>query len=73
MSKPKILFIGTSFFNIENKIIKSFENNGYEVDYYNDRPSNASIIKGLIKVNKKISRPINDMYFQKILKETKKN
>lgn len=73
LSKPKILFIGTSFFNIENKIIKSFENNGYEVDYYNDRPSNASIIKGLIKVNKKISRPINDMYFQKILKETKKN
>lgn len=70
MNKPKILFIGTSFFNIEKYIIKSFEKNGFNVDYYNDRPSESSLVKGIIKLNTGLFKPFSNLYFSKILKKT---
>lgn len=70
MEKNRILFIGTNFFNIEAHIKKEFEKNGYVVDYFNDRPSDSSFVKGLIKLNKSLMKPLNKKYLDKIIQST---
>lgn len=70
-NKKKILFIGTSFFNIEKHIINTFKELEYDVDYYDDRPSRSALLKGLIKVKPSIVEPLKQKYFEKIISETK--
>lgn len=67
----RILFIGAPFFGYYKKIINEFINIGYTVDYYNDRPSDASIVKGIIKLKKSILAKNIEKYFDKIIDETK--
>mgnify|MGYP001012672482 CR=1 FL=1 len=69
--KKKILYIGTPIFNYHKKIILELESQGYSVDYYNDRPSDSSFIKGMIKVRESWMRVVIQRYFNKILTETK--
>jgi hypothetical protein len=70
MSKKKVLYIGTPIFNYHKKIISEFELQGYSVDYYNDRPSESSVIKGIIKIKKVLMKYIIKKYFDKIMSET---
>lgn len=70
-SKKRILYIGTPIFGYYKHILKELEELGYSVDFYNDRPSENSFIKGLIKVKKNMIEPLIDKYFNKILDETK--
>lgn len=71
MENKRVLYIGTPFFGYYKHIIKEFENQGYSVDYYNDRPSENAFIKGLIKIKKSLVNNIINEYFKKILSETK--
>lgn len=71
MSRNRVLYIGTPFFNYYKSIILEFEKQGYMVDYYNDRPSENSLVKGLIKVKKNLVNNIIQRYFEKIISETK--
>lgn len=71
MSRNRVLYIGTPFFNYYKSIILEFEKQGYMVDYYNDRPSENSLVKGLIKVKKNLVNNIIQRYFDKIMSETK--
>ena len=73
LKNKKILFVSVSFFNYEKAIVSKLEELGAIVDFYDDRPSNSLINKGIVRLNKKlISSKINH-YYKKILKEMKKN
>lgn len=71
MERKKVLYIGTPIFNYHKKIISEFEAHGYWVDYYNDRPSESSFVKGMIKVQKSLMNSLINKYFDKIMSETK--
>jgi len=49
----KILFLSVSFFNYEKAIAKRLSELGAEVDFYDERPSNSNISKGIIRLNKR--------------------
>ncbi|MGH4118097.1 hypothetical protein [Clostridium sp.] len=72
MSNKKALYIGTPIFNYHKKIISEFEEQGYSVDYYNDRPSESSFVKGIIKIRRSSMDYLVKRYFEKILSETKR-
>lgn len=67
----RVLFIGTTFYTYHTMIIKEFEAQGFVVDYYSDRPSERSLTKGLIKINKKLVKKQTAAYFDGIINETK--
>lgn len=71
MNNKKVLYIGTPIFNYHKKIILEFEKQGYLVDYYNDRPSESSFVKGIIKIRENLMNSIINRYFYKIMSETK--
>ncbi|SHH46975.1 hypothetical protein [Clostridium grantii] len=71
MSEKKVLYIGTPIFNYHKKIILEFEEQGYSVDFYNDRPSESSFVKGMIKIRKSFMNSLIQKYFDKIMIETK--
>jgi hypothetical protein len=71
MNNKKVLYIGTPIFNYHKKIVSEFEEQGYSVDYYNDRPSESSFVKGIIKIRKSLMRSLIQRYFDKIMSETK--
>lgn len=73
METKRVLYIGTPFFGYYRHIIKEFENQGYQVDYYNDRPSESPFIKGLIKIKRNLANKLVEDYFEKILCKTKEN
>lgn len=54
-------------------IIKELEAQGFIVDYYPDRPSERSLTKGLIKINKNLVKKQTAAYFDQIINETKGN
>jgi hypothetical protein len=68
--KKRVLYIGTPIFNYHKQIISEFEAQGYEVDYYNDRPSENSIVKGIIKVKRNLVSSLVKKYINQIIKET---
>lgn len=71
MREKKVLYIGTPIFNYHKKIITEFEEQGYVVDYYDDRPSESSFVRGTIKIKKSLISSIIRRYFNKIIFETK--
>ncbi|WLC80090.1 hypothetical protein [Clostridium estertheticum] len=71
MNNKKVLYIGTPIFNYHEKIVSEFEKQGYFVDYYNDRPSESSFVKGIIKIKKSLMSSLIQRYFDKIMSETK--
>lgn len=73
MSKKRILYIGTPIFNYHEKIIAEFEAQGYSVDFFNDRPSENSFVKGIIKIRKNLMNSLIQNYFNKILEKIKDN
>ena len=70
MINKRILFICSPFFGYYKHIMTEFEHLGYEVDYYNDRPTENAIVKGLIKIKKNLVNKLIKRYFKKILDET---
>ena len=65
--KQNILLIMPNFFDYPQIISKELEGMGYEVDYFDDRPSTSGIVKAIIRVNRNmISRYIKN-YFDKIM------
>lgn len=73
MSQKRVLFIGPKFFGYQDAIKLELECLGYIVDWYDERPASAPLIKALIRFWPKLVAPISDAYFDKILAQTKKN
>jgi len=69
--RKRVLFIGTVFYTYHLMIIKELKAQGFVVDYYPDRPSEKSLAKGLIKINKNFVKKLTAAYFDNVINETK--
>ena len=67
MKNKKILFFAPSFFGYEIEIKKTLEKMGAIVDFYDERPSNNSLCKILIRLNPKLLEKMTYKYYQKII------
>ena len=71
MQNKRVLYIGTPIFNYHQRIIAEFEEQGFLVDFYNDRPSESSWIKGILKIKPSMMSSLIQKYFDKIMAETR--
>lgn len=69
----KVLLIMPNFFDYPSIIIKELNNLGYEVDYFDDRPSTNGTIKAVIRIKKELINQYIQSYFNKIMKIIGKN
>lgn len=67
LKNKRILFISPEFFNYEKHITLELVSKGAMVDFYNERPSNSILTKGLIRVNKNLIKKKIDAYYHEIL------
>ncbi len=67
----RILFLTACFFGYEKAIISRLQELGASVDFYDERPSNSILGKGLIRVYPKLIQNRIHSYYQKILDETR--
>lgn len=73
LDNKKILFFSVQTFNIEREIIKKLVDCGAQVNYYDERPSNNSFVKGIIRLKRSVYQHRIDTYYKKILSETNKD
>ena len=67
----KILFISPKYFGYETEIKKKLEEFGAIVDYYDERPSNSSIIKASIRINRRLISKIINNYYNGIIEKNR--
>ena len=65
----KILFISAHFFGYEKAITERLKSRGAEVDFYNERPSDSLLSKGIIRVKSNWYQKKINRYYRKILLE----
>ena len=65
----KMLLIMPDFFDYPQIISEELENMGYEVDVFNDRPSNNAIVKAILRINKDLITFYVKKYFDEIMKK----
>lgn len=63
----KLLLIMPQFFNYPQIIISELNNMGYEVDFFDDRPSTNVWIKAAIRINKNVIQIYIKRYFTRIM------
>lgn len=68
----KVLLISPNFFEYHNDLIEEMVNQGFQVRWFDDRPSNNFFDKVFIRVNKKILQKKIEMYFNTILDDCSK-
>ena len=69
MSNIKLLLIMPKFFDYPEVISDELMSMGYEVDYFDDRPSTKGIIKAVIRVNKNLINGYIRKYFNTIINQ----
>jgi len=65
----KILYLCPNFFGYEKAIQKRLEKLGGTVDFFNERPSDSVLSKGIIRVKSSLYQKKIDQYYRKILNE----
>lgn len=63
----KLLLIMPRFFSYPEMISNELEKIGYEVDFFDDRPSTNAWIKALLRINKKLVNKMIHDYFENIM------
>lgn len=63
----RILFFAPNSFGYEYEIKKELERQGAVVEFYDERPSNTSFVKALIRLNKKRIRFYTNRYFNAVI------
>lgn len=63
----RLLLIMPRFFDYPEIIVDELKNMGYEVDFFDDRPSTNAWIKAVIRVNKNFIHYYIQQYFEKIM------
>lgn len=69
LSGKKVLFFAPRSFGYEYEIKNELERHGAIVTLHDERPSNATFVKTIIRLNKKLVRFYTDNYFDLILKK----
>jgi hypothetical protein len=72
LANKKILFLSVQTFNLEVEIKNKLEELGAEVSYYDERPANNNLIKGIIRLKRSLVQKRIDMYYKTILIDTAK-
>lgn len=66
----RVLFISTDFNGYYREIISEFQKIGYDVDWYDDRPSNTLISKAIIRLNRNLLKRKIKKYSKKIIQKS---
>lgn len=69
--QKKLLLIMPRFFNYPNLISEELNNMGYQVDFFDDRPSTNAFIKAAIRINKNLIYTYIKKYFDEIMTKIK--
>jgi len=69
IKKKKILFISINTFNYEVEITNKLTELGAKVDYFDERPSNTVLTKGVIRLKPSFIQKKIDAYYKSILKK----
>ena len=64
----KLLLIMPRFFNYPELITEELKNMGYEVDFFDDRPSTNAWVKAAIRINKSLISVYIKKYFDEVMK-----
>ena len=67
----KVLIFCPKFFGYENRVANAFRSNGYEVDLYNERPSDGFIAKVAIRKNWRFYKPVIKKYLNQVIEQNK--
>lgn len=73
LNGKKILFLSANFFGYEKAIVNRLQDLGAEVDFFNERPSDSVVSKGIIRVNRNFYLKKIRSYYHKITRETRSN
>lgn len=65
----RILFFSVKLFNYENIIADKLRSLGAHVDYYDERPSNSILTKGIIRLKRSLYHVKISNYYRDILKD----
>lgn len=65
----RILFFSVKLFNYENIIADKLRSLGAHVDYYDERPSNSILTKGIIRLKRSLYHVKISNYYREILKD----
>lgn len=68
----KLLLIMPRFFNYPEVITEELKGLGYEVDFWDDRPSTNALVKATIRINKNIIHKYIESYFNEFMKSVRK-
>ena len=71
INNKRILFISVATFNYEKEIAKELKKNGGIVDYYDERPSNSILVKGIIRIKRSAYQNKINSYYNNILNKIK--
>ena len=66
----RILFFSAHLFGYQNDIRLAMESVGAIVDYYDERPANNFLVKGVLRINRNLLAGYINHYYNKIIKET---
>jgi len=69
LTGKKILFISVQTFGLEKEIKKKLEVLGAIVDYFDERPSNTILVKGIIRLNRNLYQSKIDQYYNQIIEK----
>ena len=69
--RKSILFISPAFFGYELSIKNAIINNGYDVDFFDERTSNNSFLKAIFRVKKDLLNGLIYKYYKTISDQTK--
>lgn len=68
----KLLLIMPKFFDYPEIIVNELNEMGYEVDFFDDRPSTNAWIKAAIRINKNLIGTYIKKYFESVMKTVRK-
>lgn len=63
----KLLLIMPRFFNYPELITEELNNIGYDVDFFDDRPSTNAWVKAAVRINKNLIRGYIQKYFKRVM------
>ena len=67
LTDKKILFLSVQTFNLEVEIKNKLQELGAQVIFFDERPANNNLIKGLIRLKRSLVQKRIDTHYKKIL------
>lgn len=73
LKNKRILYISVKTFNYELEIANKLREFGAKVDYFDERPSNSVLTKGIIRLKRSFFQKKINTYYKRILKKIERN